>query len=76
MFNVYKINKEDFHFSGTGIAFSPSDTKELVNKPMLLFGALNSDNTRILNEISAINDILLKKGILNSEDLKFLRYIL
>ena len=56
-------------FSGSGISFLPSDNNELIKRHKLLFGALNSGNTGVLNEITAINDILLAKEIL-SEDLK------
>ena len=57
-------------FSGIGIAFLPSDIFELIKRHKLLFGALNSGNTGVLNEITSINDIFLAKEILSDEDLK------
>ena len=57
-------------FSGSGISFLPSDINEFIKRHKLLFGALNSGNTGVLNEITAINDILLAKEILSGEYLK------
>ena len=57
-------------FSGSGISFLPSDINELIKRHKLLLGALNSGNTGVLNEVTAINDILLAKEILSGKDLK------
>ena len=54
------------------LLFLPSNANELVKRHKLLFEALNSGNTRVLNEIIAINDILLEKEILSGKDLKSL----
>ena len=56
---------------GSGLAvFIPSDINELIERHKLLFGALQSGNTGVLNEISTINDVLHQKGFLTDEDIK------
>ena len=72
--NVQRVQNQQrrrsLSVSGEGIAFLPSDINELIKRHKLLFGALNSGNTGVLNEITAINDILLANKILSGEDLK------
>ena len=53
--------------SGSGVVFLPSDPNELLDRHRLLFGAWNSGNTGVFNEINAINDKLLEMGIFDTD---------
>jgi len=52
------------------IIILPSDINELIERHKLLFRQLNSGNNGVFNEINAINDKLLEKGILDKEDIE------
>lgn len=58
--------------SGSGIRaiILPSDINKLIERHRFLLAALESGNTGVFNEISAINDKLLKKGHLSKDDIR------
>ena len=59
-------------FSGSGIKFLPSNSNDLIDRHRLLLASRQSGNSSIdiFNELQAINDELLKRGILKSEDVR------
>lgn len=50
---------------GTGIKFLPSDTKDLVSEMNRLLGSYIAGNKNTFNEISAISDLLRKRGLIS-----------
>lgn len=69
---VDRMRERRKSFTGSGIQFLPSNSNDLVERHRLLFASLNSGNSsvNIFNELQAINDELLKRGILKSDDIK------
>lgn len=69
---VDKIRERRKSLTGSGMQFLPSNSNDLVERHKLVLASLNSGNSSVnlFNELQAINDELLKRGILKSDDIK------
>lgn len=61
------LAKEKRKKKGTGIKFLPSDSKDLVTEMNRLLGSYVAGNKNTFNEISAISDVLRKRGLITPE---------
>ena len=69
-------SESDSGASGSGLIIIPSDINDLVKRHQLLMSAYHAGNTGVYNEIQAINDRLLSKGILDESDIiNFSRFL-
>ncbi len=59
-------------YAGNGVVYLSEDPVELTNRLQLLVASYKAGNTTTRNEIVAISDSLLKKGIIDSNQYKTL----